>query len=210
MIRRASVAVFVAAALAGCPLHARAPVPQTIEGEWGAARDGATRRAFLYDGLEHRAHATVTHLSLAVREARARRLATWLDWSARELEDKLAQERAAAAAAEEFMVSFYSADSSANDLDAPASVWTITLDAEGQKVEATHVTATDMDVTLRGLFPFVGNFDTAYIVTCPRLASGDIAGRPFRLELASALGRLTLDWALPDGEAANEPVQPVP
>jgi hypothetical protein len=210
MIRRTAVAVVAAAALAGCPWHPREPQPQTIEGEWGIARDAATRRGILYDGLQHRATATVTHLSLAVREARARRLAKWLDWSPQQLEGKLAEERAAAAAAEEFIVSFYAADPRANDLDAPKSTWNIGAKIDGADLVATHVTSIEMDMTLLGLFPYVGHFDTAYLVTCPRMATGDLAGRPFKLDFASALGRLTVDWALPDGSLSQKPVQPAP
>ncbi len=210
MIRRTTVMVAAAAALAGCPWHTREPQPRTSEGEWAVARDRATRRGKLYDGLQHRATATATHLTLAVREARARRLAVWQDWSPQELESRLAAERASAAAAEEFLVSFYAADRQANDLDAPRSVWKIIARVGDVELAATHVTGVDMDVTLRGLFPFVGPFDTAYLVTCPRMASGDLAGQPFKLDLASALGRLTLDWGLPDATFSREPMQPVP
>ncbi len=205
-----ALALAAAFALAGCPFHPRAPVPTTVEGEWGRIRDESTRRFQLYDRLDNRANATVTHLSLAVREARARRLAKWLDWTPEELERRLADERAAAAKAEEFLVSFYTADPRANDLDAPKSVWRIALRLNGEELLANHITSVDMDATLLGLFPYVGPFDIAYLVTCPRAPGGDIADKPFVLEVTSALGKMPLDWGVEDGRMAHEPLQPVP
>ena len=58
------VALAALGALAGCPLHPKSPVPLSREGEWAAVRDGATRRAVLYDGLKHRA----THDSRCPKE----------------------------------------------------------------------------------------------------------------------------------------------
>ncbi len=210
MSRRTAWAVAACVALAGCPWHAHEPKPQTVEGQWSLARDEATRRGFLYDGFDHRATATATYLSLAVREARAQRLAKWLDWTPQQLEKRLAEERNAAARAEEFLVSFYAADPHANDLDAPKSSWTISVKVAGSELFATHVTAVDMDVTLRGLFPYIGPFDTAFLVTIPRMEGSDLSGRNFKLELASAQGRLTLDYGLPDKSLKHLPEQPVP
>lgn len=209
-MRARVLAAAAALALAGCPLHPRAPVPTTLEGEWGTTRDEATRRFLLYDRLDNRANATATHLSLAVREARARRLAQWLDWTPPELERRLAEERAAAANAEEFLLSFYTADPRPNDLDAPQSVWRIALRVNSEELKATHVTTVDMDATLLGLFPYIGPFDVAYLVTCPRASGGDVAGKPFVLEVTSALGQVLLDWGVAPTKLTNEPVKPVP
>ncbi len=210
MTGRAAVLAVAALALAGCPLHPRAPLPLTTEGVWGIERDGATRRFQLYDGLDNRANATATHLSLAVREARAQRLAVWYGWTREELERRLAQERAGAAAAEEFVLSFYTADPKANDLDAPKSVWRVALQVDGADLLATRVTSMDKDATLLGLFPYLGQFDVAYLVTCPRAPAGDLSGRHFVLALTSALGKMPIDWALPIDPQVNEPVQPAP
>ena len=82
-------AALAAAALAAAGCHPRSPLPMTREGEWALTRDAATRRAVLYDGFKHRATGTATHLSLAVREARARRLGEWLGWTDQELATRL-------------------------------------------------------------------------------------------------------------------------
>jgi hypothetical protein len=208
-VRAAGLAAALAA-LAGCPLHPRAPRPTTLEGAWNDARTAASRRALLYDGIVHRATATATHLSLTVREARARRLGEWLGWTPQELEERLARERAEAELGEEFVVSFYAADRRADDLDAPRSVWRVAVKVANEDILPTRVTSIDGDATTAGLFPYVGPFDTVYRVVLPRSPSGPLEGRPFALEIASALGTLSLDFGAKDGRRTTEPWQAVP
>ena len=208
-MNRRSVAVAASVlTLAAC--HPRAPVPLTTEGAWGAARDGATRRFVLYDGLRHRATATATHLSASVREARAERLAKWYGWTPTELADRIAKERAEAAAGEEFIVSFYAADPKANDLDAPRSVWRVAVKAGEADVIASRVTSIDSDATVVGLFPYVGPFDVVYRVLLPRAPAGPLAGGPFALEISGATGTLRLDWTETPKTPFAAPWQPVP
>lgn len=194
--------------LAGC--HPRSPLPPTREGAWALARDAATRRAVVYDALKHRATGTATHLSLPVREARAHRLAEWLGWTPKELEDRLASERAEAAQGEEFLLAFYAADPVWNDLDAPRSVWRVALKVGEEDVIARRVTGIESNATVRGLFPYVGPFDVVYRVLLPRPTSGPAEGRPFVLEIASALGKMSLDYGAPELKPPNDPWQPVP
>lgn len=196
--------------LAGCPIHPRAPLPPPRAGEWAVARDAATRRAVVYDVLDHKATATATHLSLPVREARARRLGEWLGWTPKELEDRLATERAEAAAGEEFVVSFYTADPKWNDLDAPRSVWRVSLRTGDVDLLATRVTSIDSNATTVGLYPYVGPFDVVYRVFLPHPPSGPIDGGAYVLEIASALGKVTLDYGAPGSKSVREPWQPVP
>jgi hypothetical protein len=197
-------------ALAGCPFRPRAPQPLPQEGEWGRARDASTRRALLYDGLRHRATATGTYLSLPVREARARRLAEWLGWTPQELEQRLAQERAEAVASEAFLVALYTAGPRENDLDAPRSIWRVALKVGTEDILAIRSTALRVDATTEMLFPYVGPFDVVYQVTLPHSPSGTLEDRAFVLELASALGRLELDFGAASPEPTNVPWQPVP
>jgi hypothetical protein len=206
----ARAAVTAAAlALTGCPFLARAPIPTTRQGEWAAERDAATRRAFLYDGLQHHATGTATLLSASVREARARRLAEWFGWTIAELDDRLAQERVEAEAGEEFLLSFYTSTPRNDDLDAPRSVWRVAVKADGMDLIATRITSIDHDATIVGLFPYVGPFETIYRVFVPHAPSGPLAGRAFTLEVASALGKVTLDFGAPDGPfTPQEPAPP--
>ncbi len=194
---------------AGCTVRARTPAPGPNEGEWAAKRDAATRRDQLYDGLDHRATATATHLSLAVREARARRLAEWQRWTADELAQRLATERAEAAAGEEFLVSFYTPNPRNNDLDASRSIWHLAVKGEGVELVSTRATVVDDDDEVRALFPWVGAFDVVYRVSFPPPAAGPLADAGFVLEIASALGSLELDYgALPVPTPLIQPAPP--
>jgi hypothetical protein len=203
------VALAAAAALGACAFLPRAPQPSTLEGEWARTRDAESRRAYLYDGLIHRATVTATHLSLAVREARARRLAEWLGWTPAELEAHLVRERQEAAAREEFVVSFFTADPHVNDLDAPRSSWRVALKVEGADLLPTRVTTLGHESEVTGLFPYVGPFDTVYQVLVPMPQAGPIAGLPFVLEISSTLGKLDMDFGRTDG-APLFPQQPAP
>ncbi|HEX9050713.1 MAG TPA: hypothetical protein VF841_09295 [Anaeromyxobacter sp.] len=203
-------AALAAAALAAAGCHPRQPLPLTREGDWAVARDAATRRFVLYDGFDHRATATATHLSLPVREARARRLAEWLGWTEQELAARLAQERAEYAAGEEFLVSFYTAESRGQDLDAKPSIWRIALRVDGADVLASGVTAVDSTANLVQLFPFVGPFEVVYRITFPRPPSGEVIGKAFSVEIASGVGKILLDWSEPVAKPVDRPWQPVP
>ncbi len=203
-------AALAAAALASAGCHPRQPLPLTREGEWAVARDAATRRFVLYDRFDHRATATATHLTLPVREARARRLAEWLGWTEQELAARLAQERQDYAAAEEFLVSFYTAESLGQDLDSARKIWRIALKVDGADVLASKVTAVDSDANLVHLFPYVGPFEVVYRVTFPRPPSGELAGKPFQVEIASGLGKVVLDWTTRPEKPIDGPWQPVP
>ncbi len=208
MSARRWAAVAALAVLGGCALFPRQPSPTTMEGEWKDRRDAATRRAFLYDGLKHRATATATHLTLAVREARARRLGEWFGWTPAELEARLTEERRDAAAGEEFFLSFYTAGARDNDLDAPRSVWRVAVKVDGTDLLARRITGVERDATTLGLYPYIGPFDTVYRVIVPAAPSGPIEGREFTLELASGLGKLPIDFGKPNGTIT--PQEPVP
>lgn len=207
-LRLAAAAALLA--LAGCPYHPRAPLPRPREGEWARERDRETRRALLYDGVQHRATATATYLSPDVRAARARRLAEWLDWTPKELEERLAQERSEAEAGEELLLALFTAQPRENDLDAPKSIWRLTLKVGTEDLLATRVTAVRVDATVAELFPYVGPFDVVYRVVLPHSPSGPIVDRPFVVQLASALGKLELDFGAPNPMPPDEPWQPVP
>jgi hypothetical protein len=210
-VRARSAALAAAAlALAGCPFHPRAPTPRTTEGEWAQQRDAATRRAFLYDGLKHRATGTATLLSLPVREARTRRLAAWFGWTQAELDEHLAQERADGADHEEFVLSFYAADRRDDDLDAPKSVWRVAVKADGMDLVATRVTSVERNATVFGLYPYIGPFDTFYRVFVPFGPGGPLAGREFTLEVASARGKLSIDFGAPNGVITPQEPAPPP
>ncbi|HYD43582.1 MAG TPA: hypothetical protein VEB43_22320 [Anaeromyxobacter sp.] len=195
--RLLAVALAAAGALACSSVETvrtRAPVPAVREGEWAAIRSQATRRAYLYDRLSHRATATATFLSLPVREARVRRLAAWLGWTEEEKAARLAAERAEAEKYEEFVLALYTSDSRSNDLDAPTSVWRLALKLDDGDLVTRDATAIDADATVMGLFPYVGPFDVVYRVRFPKAPGAPLDYRAFRMELTSALGKVELPF----------------
>ncbi len=209
MTLRTLAAAALVAALAGCGLGSlvkREPTPGIREGTWAEVRGAATRRGSIYDGLEHRASATATFLGAAEREARARRLGEWLGWTPEELQKRLEQERTEAAQGEEFLLSFYTADTRANDLDSPRTVWRVAVEADEGELLPSRVEALDTDTTITGLYPYVGVFDTVYRVRFPPSPKGPLEGRMFTLEIASALGKIDLAYG---GRAVMGPDQPL-
>ncbi|HEX9241357.1 MAG TPA: hypothetical protein VF875_02840 [Anaeromyxobacter sp.] len=211
-MRQAAQVVALAAlvALAGCKHLQRQPDPQTTEGEWAKARDRATRRALLYDGLNHRATVTATLLTPAVREARARRLGEWLGWTQAELDARLAQERNEAAEGEELFLSFYTSDPHENDLDAVRPVWRVAVKLDDTDVVARRMTGVDRDANTLSLFPYVGPFDVVYRVLFPPAPGGSLADREFRVEVASGEGRLSLDFRGEGGPMLKQSPVPPP
>lgn len=210
MRSRVLLAAALGATLGCAALHPRQPAPTPLAGEWGIARREATRRLALYDGLVHRATATVTHLALRVREAEVRRLAEWQGWTAEELAARLAREEAEAKAGEEFLVAFYAANPVDNDLDAAKSVWRLAVLVDGGQLRPVSVKAEDVDATLKTLFPYVGPFDTVYRVRFPPSPAGPLQGRSYVLQIASALGKIDLDFGTPDGVERADPPWPAP
>jgi hypothetical protein len=202
-------------ALSGCGaiqgvqsrLPPREPQPGPEAGEWAVLRDATTRREKLYDGFVHRADVTVTWLSAPVREAATRRLADWQAWGPEDLERALAADRVEAAKGEEFLVSLYTANPRHNDLDAKETVWRLEIDDGTTRSAATAVTAVRADASIKQLFPYVGPFDQVYRVKVP-WTGAPLAGRPFTFRLASALGRLDLDYGSSGKQAERPHVAP--
>lgn len=187
----------VAALMLGACLP-RQPLPRTTTGDWAEKRDFATRGLKLYDGLDHLATASVVHLSMDVREARAKRVSEWLRSTPAEMDETLAKERTEAAAGETFILSFYTTDPKANDLDAKNTVWRVALVVEGTDYLVTKIELHRADLTTKELFPMIGAFDQVYRLRFP-FVPGGLSGRPFIVRLASAVGEIDLDYGKPPG-----------
>jgi hypothetical protein len=209
----ASRHIALAAALAGAALgcssinvyKTKAPDPGTNEGRWAQFRNAATRRAIIYDQFQERAIATMTYLSPALREARARRLGEWLGWTQQELDDRLAKEAAEAAKYDDFLLAFFTTDRKSNDLDAKSSVWRLAVRLDtGNEVVTHDATALDADATVRNLFPYVSPFDVIYRVRFNRVPGGSLQDRRFTLIIASAWGKMDIDF----GDGAIGPDKP--
>jgi hypothetical protein len=197
-----TLALLLAGCASGVPMR-RAPVPGPEVGEWGLLRDSASRRTSLYDGFVHRANASATWFSPRVREAGVRRQAEWEGKNQAETEEAVAIGRADALLGEEFLISFYTAERRANDLDAPRSIWHLELDDGETRVPALEIIGFTTDATIRQLFPYVDPFEVVYRVRF-KWTGAPLEGRPFKLRIAGGLGALVLDFG-PDGERTFTP-----
>ncbi len=170
------------------------PVPGVRQGEWAELRDKATRRALLYDRFSHRATVTATYMGVAERQAKVNRLADWMSWTEQEKDQRLKAELDEASKYEDFFVAFFTGDRKANDLDAPSSVWRVAIRLDGADIVTHDATTLDVDANIASLYPYVSPFDTVYRVRFNKVAGAPLTGRKFQLELASALGKLDLNF----------------
>lgn len=218
-LRRALAALCLAAAAAGLvacsgslsEVVQKNPIPGIREGEWEAVRNGATRRARLYDQFSQRVTVTATYLGAPEREARVRRLAEWMGWTEEEKAARLKVEMDEVAKYDDFVVALYTADRHDNDLDAKSSVWRIALKQEGVDSVSHDATTLDVNATLGNLFPYVSPFDTVYRVRFDKVPGGPLSGRTFVLELASARGKLKMtfgDGTVGPDRPAGTPMPP--
>ncbi|HSI03166.1 MAG: hypothetical protein ACAI38_13620 [Myxococcota bacterium] len=104
-----------------------------------------------------------------------------------------------------FFVTMYTADRKWNDLQAPTSIWKVTLKGASE-VAPTSIVRVRPDENMRTVFPFIGRYDETYVL---RFAQGDGAvigsgTNEATLRLASGLGETSLTWQLARG------TQPVP
>jgi hypothetical protein len=205
MTRAATIStlvLLVAGCASGVPTR-RAPVPSPESGDWGLLRDASSRRVSLYDGFVHRANASATWFSPRVREAGVRRQAEWERKNQAEIEEAVVTARADALLGEEFLVSFYTAEKRANDLDASRSIWHLELDDGETRVPAFEIIGFPTDATIRQLFPYVDPFEVVYRVRF-RWTGAPLDGRPFKLLISGGLGSLVLDFG-PEGERTFRP-----
>jgi hypothetical protein len=191
-LSRLLAGLVAAISLSGCVYFRKEPRPLGSEGAWAEKRERATRGAKIYDRLGTNAFIKAVHLTAEVREARAARLAVWRALTAQEREELLAVERAEAGEYEDFMVSLFTPDRDANDLDAPKSVWRVALVVPGAgEALPDRIEQVKADATLRALYPDFSVFDVVYRVRFGRSRVA-IEGRPFTLRLAGAKGRADL------------------
>jgi len=192
-----ALAGMAAASLSGCGLGGyfrTQPKPLGSEGDWAEKRERASRATQVYDRLGANAFVNAVHLTLEVREARVARLATWQALTAEERDKLLAAERAEAGQFEDFMVSLFTPDRGANDLDAPKSIWRVALVVPGAgEALPDRIEQVKADATLRALYPEFTEYDTVYRVRFGK-AKVSVEGRAFTLRLAGAKGRADLNF----------------
>jgi hypothetical protein len=209
MSRRASAAFWWAvlpAMLSGCAFtHARQPVPLPDDGGWPLERDRYTRTTKVYDRFDDIAFATATYQAPSVRALRVERITVWRGLTDQERDAQLTQEKTEQERYEDFLLSFYTGDRAANDLDSQKSVWRVALEVHGdgavQELEPASIEQVRVDATLNQLYPYIGHFDTVYRLHFPPWTGPKpLADIPFVLRIAGALGKVELRFDEPPEE----------
>jgi len=200
-VRRAAAAALALAGLAslalpGCRYLRNQPEPSSEEGAWAVARARYTASAKLYDGFTTRAFASAVYQGPVVRVARIARIASWRGLPIEERARMVAADKAELDQWDDFLLSFFTVDRSDNDLDTGHSIWRVSLEPVGEPGEAVPVKIEqlDPDATLRTLYPNIGDFDLVYRVRFARWKGEPLSGRSFTLKLASARGKLELEF----------------
>lgn len=194
-------ALLLSLSVAAACSWARPPPPGPVElPAWSAARARWSRSAKLYDRFETHAFLSAAYQSSELREQRVGQIADWRRMTAAERSAALDAEAAEGRQWEEFFLAFYTADPKDNDLDTRQSIWRIALVIPGDGPVApvellpAEVKLVRVDAQLRELYPFVGEFHTAYRVRFPRWKEGVLEARPFLLRVAGAEGQMDLDF----------------
>ncbi len=191
--------------VAGCHfVLPKQPTPGPEQGAWPRERDRFTRTQKIYDRLDDKAFATATYQAPSVRAARIERIAVWRALTDAERDARLAAESAEAGEYEDFLLSFYTNDFKANDLDSPRSVWRVALEVRGEaEVAPVRIEQLRVDSALEQLYPYIGHFDIVYRVRFARWKGPTpLAELPFVLHVAGAIGHVALSWTPAEPPAA--------
>jgi hypothetical protein len=158
----------------------------------------ASDRRELYDVLDTRMFAAATYQSATFREARARRHAAFQKLPADLLEKNLAEERAALATHHELFFGAHVNEPRFDDFDRGNSIWRIALvTANGEVAPAKIERIGRATLDMRALYPYMGDFWTAYRIVFPlRRADGTEVipadAEKVTLKVASTLGSAEL------------------
>lgn len=161
-----------------------------------------TRDNRLYNGLENKVFVTAVFMTPELRTAVRTTYPDVVGHGGIITRDELS---IASADSHTFFISMYTADRKWNDLQAPTSIWKLTMQSEGGEVAPTTILRVKQDENLRTVFPIIGRYDECYLVRFPvgtseqALITTDTTNA--RLRFASGLGETLLDWQLVRGSA---------
>jgi hypothetical protein len=156
-----------------------------------------SRHAELFAGVEGgedtRMFSAATYQSQPFREARVERVGAFRVEPRGVIDAKLATERDEAEHFDDFYLGINMVDYRYDDFDKHNSMWRIALVGDG--VEQTPVLVqrqgrSTLDV--RSLYPYMGDFWTAYRIRFDKLSQG--RGEHLTLRLASSLGRIEMTF----------------
>jgi hypothetical protein len=193
---RALVAGLVLAACGGPPPVSLDPAWPESAGDYQDVTEAWTRREVRRETAFHViVDAQATFKSPAWRAAYVGRQARVLELAPDARAALLAEQKAEAAAAHEFVLSLTAFDDTGRLLHQKDSPWRVTLvDGNGRVFTPTSIKRERGNEEARqALFPHIGEFDDAYVVQFP--AEATVLGTEgFILRLASARGSVDLTW----------------
>jgi hypothetical protein len=151
----------------------------------------------VYSGLDTEIFAAATYQSLAFRDARVRRKATFQVWPQDKVQHELAQERVDAAQAYEVVFGVTIPDRHYDDFDSRNSIWRLTLVTEEGETTPISVRRVGRgDQNIRAYYPYMGDFWTMYSARFPKaLGERPLVGpatKQFTFRMASTIGRLEM------------------
>lgn len=160
-----------------------------------------TDRGELYARLDTRLFLGATFHTPAFREAQVQFLTALEKLPAAETEQRLAKERAEAAAAHEFFVGAHVSDYRFDDFDKKNSTWRVVLISGGREITPLKVERVGRsNLSRRTLYPYLDEFWTAYRFRFPRTAADGSEVIPAStdkviLRFASPLGLEDLEFS---------------
>ncbi|AKU90883.1 hypothetical protein [Vulgatibacter incomptus] len=202
--------ILVLLTLAGCsnvgmrPSISQPPAKLVDDKAYYEELERYTRYESVYQLFDARVFLAVTWQAWPFRKHRALATATFRGMSGPEREALLADEQADDANFVDFVVGFYVADPTWDDLASGKSIWTLELPREGEPpvrpISVERVSTPDAN--LRALYPYVNRFATVYRVRFP---GADENGAPtippgskqLVLRFVSAVANVEPSWPLP-------------
>jgi hypothetical protein len=143
------------------------------ESAYRAVMERFTDHREVYSGVETQLFTGATYQSLAFREARVRRKASFQLWPPGQLEQALALERAEAAQAHEVIFGVTMPNRRFDDFDGRQSIWRLSLLTPQGEVTPLFIRRIGRaDADTRAYYPYMGDFWTVYLARFPLEISG--------------------------------------
>lgn len=156
--------------------------------------------AEVYALFDTRAFFGMTYEAPAFREARTQRVATFQQWPPALLQQKVAEEKAAAETGHQFYMGVHMNDRHYEDFDKKDSVWRIALvTPTGEVTPITIERLGRSTLDIRAIYPYMDDFWVGYLITFPKtLADGTPTVPPgtteLRVRVASTLGKAEMKF----------------
>jgi len=188
--------------LAACAREFRPTLtpPSDIQpGDYASILDLWTRSDEAFNGVEHKLTAKATLITPMMRIAFQKRFPEVYGYGGQVTRQELRDTPAVQDGMLTFFVAIYAPNFRWIDLEKPDSIWHVTLQrAKSEKaapdleVDAKKIEKVKRDENLNTIFPYLGAFDTVYIVRFPAQL---VDGKSFlRVRIASSFAESVMAW----------------